>query len=898
MNSAPLERLKEIFHSARELPPGERDAFLSSACGSDGQLRSEIEALLESDRAADDFIADPPAQLIADAFGGDSPPPSDAGRMIGQYKLIECIGSGGMGAVYLAERADQQFQMQVAIKLIKRGMDTDAVLRRFQHERQILASLEHPNIARLLDGGTTGDGVPYFVMEYIEGHRIDRYAEEHRLSISERLELFRQVCGAVSYAHQRLVVHRDLKPSNILVTPAGVPKLLDFGIAKIIQPNDSAEALPTITIIPIMTPEYASPEQVQGAPATTLSDVYSLGAVLFEVLTGRPPYRLQNRSSQEIEKAISTAQIERPSAVVSPEDARRLRGDLDNIVRMAMRKETAQRYRSVEQFSEDIRRHLAGRPVVAQPDTLSYRSAKFLRRNRLGVSAATLLFLTLVGGIVATAWQAHRATIQEHKARAEQARAERRFNDVRKLANSVLFDYHDAIKDLPGATKVRERLVRDALSYLDSLANEAHGDPELQRELAAAYERVGDVRGGDSSGSLGDIAGAVESYAKALRIREALVVLAPDDARAWRDLATSHQKIGYRLLDTRETSNGVEHLRKAQTLYLNLTREQPGNDDLQLELADTLNKLGNAMDRRGDLVGALGQHRVALTICEKLAASHPRVQTYRRELWATQERIATVLWEQNDLADALEANRKALALGEALIADDPINADYRRGLVRNCQSGGDYRRETDKQGALEYFRRALALSMALVVADPANALTLKDLGYQHKRIADFLANLEDWPQGLLHFTKALEIFEKLGSDAPADLITRFRGATCRAGVAGMHARLGEVEPALQQCRKAAALLEGITEDPANMQHRFNRAEANEYLGYAYLALAASPKASASESRQHMSAARDMFRQTLNILDDSRRRGGEFGVDEKWATTIAGEIAKCDTALAR
>jgi eukaryotic-like serine/threonine-protein kinase len=896
MNSAQLERLKEIFHSARELPPHERDAFLTGACGSDEQLRQEIDALLESDRADDDFIADPPARLVADAFGA-SPDPSEAGRTIGQYKLLKCIGTGGMGAVYLAERADQQFQMQVAIKLIKRGMDTDSVLRRFQHERQILASLEHPNIARLLDGGTTEDGVPYFVMEYIEGDRIDRYAEEHRLSISERLDLFRQVCGAVSYAHQRLVVHRDLKPSNVLVTSEGIPKLLDFGIAKIIQPNDSAVTVPTVTAVPIMTPEYASPEQIEGTPATTLSDVYSLGAVLYELLAGRPPYRPWNRSPQEIGRAISAAQIEKPSAVVTrPEDARWLRGDLDNIVRMAMRKEATRRYRSVEQFSEDIRRHLAGRPVVAQPDTLSYRSAKFLRRNRLGVSAAALLFLTLVGGIVATTWQAQRATIQERRARAEQARAERRFNEVRKLANSVLFDYHDAIKDLPGATKVRERLVKDALNYLDSLAGEAHDDPALQRELAAAYERVGDVRGGESSGSLGDVAGALESYTKAFNIREALLAVNSGDAQARRELATSHQKIGYRLLDTGETSNGVEHLRKAQTLYLDLTREQPANDDLQLELADTCNKLGSAMRMRRDRLGALEQHRAALAICEKLVASHPREQTYRRALWLTHESLATMLWLQKDVASAIESNSKALALGEALIADDPLNADYRRGLVLNYQRGGDYRKWTDEHGALEYFRRAVALDEELVAADPANALTRKDLGYQYKRIADFLANLEDWSQALLHFSKALEVFEKLGSDAPADLITRFRGATCRAGVAGMQARLGEIDPAFQECRKAVALLQGITEDATNVQHRMNRAEAYEYLGYAYLALAASPKVSASESKQHTSAARDMFRQTLNILDDTRSRGADLGVDEEWAKEIAGEIAKCDTAL--
>jgi serine/threonine protein kinase len=894
MNSAPLERLKEIFHSARELQPGERDAFLTDACGSDAQLRREIEALLESDRAADDFIADPPARLVADAFGG-SPDLSEAGRMIGHYKLIECIGTGGMGAIYLAERADQQFQMQVAIKLIKRGMDTDSILRRFHHERQILASLEHPNIARLLDGGTTEDGVPYFVMEYIEGDRIDRYAEEHRLSISERLELFRQVCGAVSYAHQRLVVHRDLKPSNILVTPAGVPKLLDFGIAKIIQPNDSVEALQTITIVPIMTPEYASPEQIEGAPATTLSDVYSLGAVLYELLAGQPPYRLQGRSPQEIEKAISTAQIEKPSAVVSrAEDARRLRGDLDNIVRMAMRRETARRYRSVEQFSEDIRRHLAGRPVVAQPDTLSYRSAKFLRRNRLAVSAAALLFLTLVGGIVATTWQAHKARLHEQRARAEQARAERRFNEVRKLANSVLFDYHDAIKDLPGATKVRERLVKDGLNYLDSLADDAHGDPDLQRELAAAYERVGDVRGGAAGGgSLGDIAGAIESYTKALRIREALLAVNPNDARARRDLARSHRMLGDRL--PTDANSDLEHLQKALTLYLELTREQPANDELQLELANTRDNLGGALNSRSDTAGALEQFRAALAICQKVFLTNPRDRKCRHALWTSYEHVGYTLGLQDDVAGAIEANRKALALGEELLADDPINADYRRDLVLNYQNAGDILRQSDKGGALDYFGRALTLDEELLAADPANALTRKDLAYAHKRIADFLVDLNDHSQALLHFSKALEGYQRVVTEAQGGFTSRFLIVTCHAGVAQMQARLGEVEPALEECRKAIAALEEITgEQPGHL----GRAQAYEYLGSAYVALAASPKVSASASRQHTSAARDMFQRSLNVLDELRRRQGDLGANEQWAREIAGEVAKCDTALGK
>lgn len=890
MSSAQLERLKEIFHSARQLAPDQRTAFLDETCGNDAELRREIDALLNSGQTGNNFIADPPAQLAAEAFGDI---PSAVGRTIGRYKLLKRIGSGGMGDVYLAERADKQFQMQVAIKLIKRGMDTESVLTRFQYERQILASLDHPNIARLLDGGTTDDDLPYFVMEYIKGERIDSYAREHQLSIDARLELFRQVCAAVTYAHQHLVVHRDLKPSNILVTAEGVPKLLDFGIAKIIQSEDGgAGTLATITVVPIMTPEYASPEQIQGTAATTLSDVYSLGGILYELLSGRPPHRLKTRSAQEIAEAITRSEIEKPSVVADRAgDAKQLRGDLDNIVLKAMRKEESRRYRSVEQFSEDIRRYLTGRPVIARPDTVAYRAGKFVQRNKLGVAAAALVFLTLVGGIIATTWQARRA-------RAEQARAERRFNDVRKLANSVLFDYHDAIKNLPGSTKVRERLVKDALNYLDSLAGEAQGDPALQRELAAAYERVGDVRGGESSGSLGDLAGAVESYTKAFAIREALVALNPDDAQARRDFASSHQKLGYRMLDTGEARQGLDHLREALALYLGLTREQPANSDLRLELADTYNRLGQAMRQGGDLVGPREQYHAALEICEKLAARNPSDQRYRRALWTCHERIADALWLQDDVAGAIEANSKVLALGEALIADDPLNADYRRGLVLNYQQGGDYRKRSDKHGALEHFRRAAALNEELLAADPANALTRKDLGHTHKRIADFLANLEDNAQALVHFRRALEIAEKLVADAPADLTSRFRAAICGAGVASMQARLGEVESALRECRKSIAVLQEITEDPTNMVQQSRRAEAHEYLGYAYKALAASPKSSASETRQHMSAARDMFRQGLNVLEDLRNRGILIANDEIRVKNLAGEIAKCEKALGK
>jgi eukaryotic-like serine/threonine-protein kinase len=525
--------------------------------------------------------------------------------------------------------------------------------------------------------------------------------------------------------------------------------------------------------------------------------------------------------------------------------------------------------------------------VLARKDTMGYRVAKFARRNKGSLVAAALVLLMLIGGIIATSWQAHIAT-------REKVRAERRFNDVRKLANSVLFDYHDAIKALPGATKVRERLVKDALNYLDSLAGEAHGDPALQRELAAAYERVGDVRGGESSGSLLDIAGAMESYTKALRICEALVAANPGDAQTRRGLARIHQKIGYRLLDTPEEKNGVEHLRKALALYLDLTREQPANDELQLELSQTRNQLGKAMMQHGDAAGELEQHRAALAICEKLVASSPRDQRFRRELWSSQEKIGFALWLQDDIAGALEANSKARALGEALLSEDHLNADYRRRLVVNYQHEGDYRKGSDNRGALEYFRKAAALDEELLVADPGNALTRKDLAYTHKRTADFLVEQEDNSQALLHFSKALESYEKVVTDAPADLISQFLVAACHGGVARMQARLGQIDPALEECRKGIALLQEIT---GGKTGHLGRGQAYEYLGYAYLDLATSPKSSPNEKRERITAARDMFRQTLNILDDLRSRGALAG-NEQWAQEIAGEIAKCDAALGR
>src|SRR5581483_2152350 len=419
MNPERHQQITDLLAEALELEPGKRPAFLESACAADPQLRREVESLIASFEQSPSFIETP-------AFAGspgliDGSPIEDGepmeGRRIGQYQIVREIGHGGMGAVYLAERAEE-YREKVALKIVKRGMDTDFVLRRFRHERQILASLHHPNIAHLLDGGSTEDGLPYFVMEYIEGEPIDQYCDHHNLPVIERLKLFRTVCAAVYYAHQNLVIHRDIKPGNILITADGTPKLLDFGIAKILNPEISQTVEKTATMMRLMTPEYASPEQVRGEPVTTASDVYSLGVVLYELLTGHKPYRIASILPSDIERVICEQEPTRPSTAISrveermtydgesvrvtpeavsrtregqPEKLqRRLRGDLDNIVLMALRKEPGRRYASVEHFSEDVRRHLEGLPVTARRDTMGYRAGKFVRRHKAGVAAAAL----------------------------------------------------------------------------------------------------------------------------------------------------------------------------------------------------------------------------------------------------------------------------------------------------------------------------------------------------------------------------------------------------------------------------------------------------------------------------------------------------------------------------
>jgi TolB-like protein/tRNA A-37 threonylcarbamoyl transferase component Bud32/Tfp pilus assembly protein PilF len=391
------QRVKSILDAALARPPEERAGLVTEACAGDPELRAEVDSLLEAgDRAGDSLEA---GDGLRDSLT-KTWPGLRRGARVGPYRLLQEIGRGGMGAVYLAERDDQEYRRRVAVKVVRPDMDASAVARRFRQERQILADLDHPHIARLLDGGTTEEGLPYFVMEHVDGSPIDEYCEARHLSIGKRLEVFRTVCSAVAHAHQKGVIHRDLKPDNILVTAEGTPKLLDFGIAKVLDSEAPVDR--TATGARLMTPEYASPEQVRGVVVTTATDVYSLGVLLYRLLTGRGPYRAEAVRMLELARAICDQEPAPPSTVAGAETRRLLAGDLDAIVLRALRKEPERRYGSVEDFSEDVRRHLEGRPVTTRRDGLGYRAGRFVRRNRAAVLAAVAVaaVASLLSGLV------------------------------------------------------------------------------------------------------------------------------------------------------------------------------------------------------------------------------------------------------------------------------------------------------------------------------------------------------------------------------------------------------------------------------------------------------------------------------------------------------------------
>jgi serine/threonine protein kinase len=614
-------RLAELVKSAIERGAEHWEAFIEKECSSDAAMRAEIKSLLRQQEGASEFIEEPALHLVAQSLVSRGA--LGAGQVVTHYEIISLIGSGGMGEVYLAH--DCELDRKVALKLVRRALASGDMLRHFKREEHLLASLNHPNIAQLYGSGLTADGVPFFVMEYIAGQRLDDYCNERKLETKERLQLFRKVCSAVTYAHQRLVIHRDLKPANVRVTAEGEPKLLDFGIAKLLG-DETAVAEQTMTLAGVMTAEYASPEQVRGESMTTASDVYSLGVVLYELLTGQRPYRLTSRRPEEISRAITEQTPARPSSMSTLPQPQFLRGDLDNIVLMAMRKEPARRYSSVGQFSADIQRHLEELPVIARKDTFTYRASKFTRRHRIAVAAACLILLSLVGGMITTTWQAQAA-------RHEKAKAE----DVKNALVRML-NYSNPIAFSPqnnGQKTVKEILDETAKQLENGeFSNQPEIKVELEQIIAECYFGQGD-------------------YALAKKHTEEYLDLhrklyGENDIKT---LAASEWR-AFMLFDEGKLTESEKHYRKILPLMRNEKRK--GNIKAE-NLAGALDNFGYLRRTQGDSKEAELLFRESLALRSEM----PKESLYI--IGPTRSTLASTLADQGRFEEALQTAREAVA---------------------------------------------------------------------------------------------------------------------------------------------------------------------------------------------------------------------------------------------
>jgi len=652
------EEIERLLDLALDLQPGERDAFLDTACAGDAALREQLLALLRADAQAGEFLHTPAldAEPLVSALFEDSL----AGKQVGPYRIVREIGRGGMGVVYLAERADGQFQQQVALKLIKRGMDSDAILQRFLHERQILARLQHPNIARLLDGGITDEGQPYFAMERVDGTPLTTYCDQFHLGVEARLRLFLKACAAVQYAHQSLVVHRDLKPANMLVTESGELKLVDFGIAKVLG-GDAGESPTTQLGSRPMTPEYASPEQLRNEPLTTAADVYALGVVLYELLSGHLPHDLQRGNPDAMARLVLTEPVRpsraatRPAAGAGSDPAirpttpervsrdrgtrpdrlrRRLAGDLDTICLKALQRDPERRYASVQTLRDDIERHLKGLPVLARPDTLAYRASRFVRRHRLGVASAAAVLLALVAGAIAATTFALREAVERRKA--EEARA-----DLEKV---VQFQGQMISGVEPAA--IGTRLLADLRRRMVEAARGGGAAPAELGQLERQIDRVlGGINGTDAALRVLD----EEILGRAARVIEAEFAGEPlIEARLRAHLGKAYSDLGLyerarphleRSLELRRRSRGGEHAGRVESL---------------VALAVNHSNMSRFEEAEAEFEEAVESARVSL------GPDHPLTLRARNGLGETCRRQARYEEAESLLLETLEARRRVL----------------------------------------------------------------------------------------------------------------------------------------------------------------------------------------------------------------------------------------------
>ena len=811
-------QVEELFLAAAELPSARRAAYLDLHCPADPDLRREVESLL----AYDTSNTRPFAPIIEDSAVSMVLGEAMIGRRVGAWRITATLGHGGMGAVFLAVRADAQFEKTAAIKFIRSGLGSEstqaAAIDRFLRERQILANFDHPNIARLIDGGATEEGIPYFVMEYVQGTPIDVWCETRHLNSDQICRLFCKVCDAVSYAHRSLVVHRDLKPTNILVNLSGEPMLLDFGIARLL---DQAAGDQTQTALFALTPDYASPEQIRGLPATTATDVYSLGVIFYRLLTGAPPYTVNSTSVLEIERSVCEQEPLRPSET-APD--RRISPDLDNMVLMALRKEAERRYRSVEQFGEDIRRYQRGLPVIAREDTLRYRAGKFVRRHRLGVLAAAVAVLSLLGATsVATqaarraeqarlvaveqrasavaereraerehqiadrerdaaAEASQRATLHAQEAESERAKAQKRLKDLLEMGRVTLFEIQGTLEHLPGAMNARRDVIIATLKYLDGLAESSPGDAEVGAMLVTGYTQMGDVLGFPGRANLGNTAGAIEAWHKASAV---LVKL---------------------------RSTGLRHRLQASGLH---------------------QRVGAVLEASGKLPEAEMEYAAALAIAKTLTHDFPGDAVALSQEGIYEHNLFTTLLAMKD-PTALDHNQRAIDAHLRALLVDPKNDDIRLGLSSDYSSRAGAFSLMGKLGEAEVeLRKSLAMREILREEHPNDVFILSGLARIWVRLATlqgalWLPNLGDPKAAAESVEKGLALYERLTQLDPADRKGRgdYAFALTYAGV------LADPPTETSRLRKAIGILTELRAAQPNVgTYKADAALAHEYLGH-------------------------------------------------------------------
>lgn len=802
------DRLKALFAEGLGRSGPERSAFVASLTGDDATLRGTLASLLDADHD-DAFLAIPAARPDE---GAAAPAP----ERLGPYAVVREIGRGGMGAVYLAARADDEFEKRVAIKLVPGGAGSATLRERFRQERQILARLDHPNIARLLDGGTTADGTPWVAMEYVDGLPITEYCDRHALGLDARLRLFRTICSAVHYAHQNLVVHRDLKPGNILVSGDGTPKLLDFGIAGLLETGEGDGTRAAAGLL-ALTPDYASPEQLRGEPVTILTDVYSLGVVLFELVAGKRPYRMTGASPAEIE-------VFHEAGLAPPSSVRFVPRDLDAIDLKALRREPAGRYGSVELLSADVERFLSGDAVEARQGNAAYRLRRLVQRNKAAVAAAVFVILSLLGGIVASARQTR---IAER----ERSKAEVRLVELHKLSKALLFDIYATVENLPGSLPAREAVVKKALEYLGALVADSGGRPELSRDLASAYQRVGEIQGNPFFANLGDTAGCLASLRTALEMRERLLATDPGNVGLERDRNISLNGIGSVLSRTGDVAGGLVMLRRAQESRGRLAARLPDDRRLQRDLAASALTISDVLSMSGDRPSALASVNAARTIMEPLARKQPDDRHAFRDLILVQGKTATLLSEGGDLEGATAALEASAADLSRWLGRQPHDAELRRDLAITLNKVGDCRLEARAPGpAVAAYREALEIVETLLAADRKDARGQGDLVYTRARLGIALAAGGEATEAERRFGEATADAGILLATSPNDGFARSELAGALSEWGALVARRGDVAGARAKLGRAVAIAEAlVSEDGKNAEYAELRARARSRL---------------------------------------------------------------------